>query len=299
MLRFFAAGISEREQRIAALLDSRSLRLLQAIVDDQNAEFWNELCGTGLARSLGITDHSPDSLRRFDEAYIRTYPYLKRYVAQECLYGKRVLEIGLGYGTLGQMLASRGCRYYGLDIAENPIELMRYRLSLIGQDSSRRIQQGSALSIQHRAETFDYVYSVGCLHHTGDLGRAIAEVYRVLKPGGKAVVMLYNRHSFRQLTRGLALRLRGAFSRLSKRRTEQHVRAFYDTNSKGEAAPYTEYVSKAAARRLFADFRNVRIDSQNFDTLVLFGGKLVIQRERFLTNMARVVGLDLYIQAVK
>ncbi len=44
-------------------------------IDKANAEFWNELCGTTMARSLGITDHSLESLKRFDEAYLAFYPY--------------------------------------------------------------------------------------------------------------------------------------------------------------------------------------------------------------------------------
>ena len=62
-----------------------------------------------LARSLGITDRTPESLRKFDEAYMAIYPYLSSYVTEQDLKGKRLLEIGLGYGTLGQIIALRGC----------------------------------------------------------------------------------------------------------------------------------------------------------------------------------------------
>ena len=42
-----------------------------------NKEFWNELCGTGLAKSLGIEDHSLSSIERFDNAYLDlTHTYL-------------------------------------------------------------------------------------------------------------------------------------------------------------------------------------------------------------------------------
>ena len=68
----------------------------QAAVDQRNAEFWNELCGTGLAQSIGITDRSPESLRRFDDSYFGIYPYLMDYVTPHALAGKKVLEIGLG-----------------------------------------------------------------------------------------------------------------------------------------------------------------------------------------------------------
>jgi len=270
----------------------------------ENAEFWNELCGTGLARSLGITEPSPESLRRFDEAYLRFYPYLGQYVFVQDLQGQRVLEIGMGYGTLGQLLASQGCRYYGLDIAMNPVAMMRYRLSLLGLEDGDQVQVGSALDIPYQGATFDYVYSIGCLHHTGDLGRGIAEVHRVLKDRGKAIIMLYNGHSFRRLVYLPLLRLRN----LIRGRFRSHdgtadrsrwMRAFYDKNAKGEAAPHTDYVSRAEVRRLFQAYRTVRVESQNCDPLVLPGGLVVVSREKLLNNLARVAGLDLYITAVK
>jgi len=270
----------------------------------ENAEFWNELCGTGLARSLGITEPSPESLRRFDEAYLRFYPYLGQYVFVQDLQGQRVLEIGMGYGTLGQLLASQGCRYYGLDIAMNPVAMMRYRLSLLRLEDGDQVQVGSALDIPYQGATFDYVYSIGCLHHTGDLGRGIAEVHRVLKDRRKAIIMLYNGHSFRRLVYLPLLRLRN----LIRGRFRSHdgtadrsrwMRAFYDKNAKGEAAPHTDYVSRAEVRRLFQAYRTVRVESQNCDPLVLPGGLVVVSREKLLNNLARVAGLDLYITAVK
>ena len=68
----------------------------------------------------------------------------------------------------------------------------------------------------------------------------------------------------------------------------------YDADQEGHAAPHTDFVSKADVRRLFADFERVEIDVQNFDDYP-FG----LKRERFLGNLARVVGLDLYIVADK
>lgn len=274
-----------------------------AIIDRKNAAFWNELCGSALARSLGITEASPESLRRFDEAYMRFYPYLGKYVFSEELADKRVLEIGLGYGTLGQVLASRGCRYYGLDIAKNPVAMMRYRFSLLGIDSLHQAHVGSALAIPFKDATFDYVYSIGCLHHTGNLSRGIAEVHRVLVKGGKAVVMLYNRHSFRRM---VFLPLVHARNRLLRREGSgnggttfsEWVRHFYDKNAKGEGAPHTDYVSRAEVRQLFSGYRHVRIESQNFDEVV-YKGKIVVPRAPLLNNLGRVMGVDLYITATK
>ena len=273
----------------------------QSETDVRNAAFWNELCGSGLARSLGITDSTPESLRKFDEAYMAMYPYLSRYVTEENLTEKRVLEIGLGYGTLGQLITSRGCQYHGLDIADGPIEMMRYRFALLGKEVGGRVQKGSALDIPYPEGTFDYVYSIGCLHHTGDLPKAVSEVYRVLAAGGKAVVMLYNRYSFRQLAQ---LRTRYLWEILTGRRRPgsfgEAVRARYDSNAAGDAAPHTDFVSRSDVRRhLFERFSNVRVDVQNFDGYVLFRGRIIIPREKLLGNIARVLGTDLYVVGTK
>ncbi|MGH7409472.1 MAG: class I SAM-dependent methyltransferase [Candidatus Methylomirabilis sp.] len=271
------------------------------VIDGQNAEFWNEICGSAFAHEHGITDVSPESLHRFDEVYLRYYPYLERYVTSEDLKNKRVLEIGLGYGTLGQLLASKGCRYHGLDIAMNPVALMRYRFGLQGLDGDLRV--GSVLDLPYRDAAFDYVYSIGCLHHTGDLNRAVSEVHRVLADGGKAIIMLYNRHSFRRMIFLPVVHLRnlllGRYKSQNGRTSFSHwVRTWYDKNTQGEAAPHTDYVSRAEVRRLFRGYRTVRIESQNFDPLVL-KERLLVRRERFLNNLARVAGVDLYITAVK
>lgn len=261
--------------------------MTQVAIDSQNASFWSELCGSGLARSLGITGDEPDALERFDSAYFGFYPYLKGYVERYDLSGRDVLEIGLGYGSLGQYLAERGAVYHGLDIAPTPVEMMRHRLRLQGIDAVERVRQGSALDVPWPAETFDYVYSIGCLHHTGNLGRSILEVHRVLKAGGAAVVMLYNRHSARRLLAE------------ARARSAAAIRRSYDQNAEGEPAPHTDFTSRTQARGLFAPFSSISIDGRNFDDLHLRGRRLVSRQRLLHTPLPRLLGLDLYIVARK
>jgi len=255
----------------------------QAAVDAQNAAFWDTLCGWNLAREAGITGRGEDDLRRFDELYLGFYPYLERYVPDD-FGGKKVLEVGLGYGTLGQLIASRNAEYHGADIAEGPVGNMRRRLSWLGVPEDHAIQ-ASVLELPFEDGTFDYVYSIGCLHHTGDLERSVQEVHRVLAPRGRAVVMLYNRHSLRRLRYAIGRRRGGAS-------LDDELRGVYDANDSG-GAPHTDFVSKGEVRRLFRDFARVKIEVQNFD------GYPFAKREWFLGNLARVVGLDLYIVADK
>ena len=52
----------------------------QTTIDSANASFWNELCGSSAARAWGITDSSTELLRRYDENFLRFYPYLDRHI---------------------------------------------------------------------------------------------------------------------------------------------------------------------------------------------------------------------------
>jgi len=264
----------------------------QETIDALNATFWDELCGTTLARHAGITDDSPESLRRFDAEYLRFYPYLERYLPTASRAGS-ALEIGLGYGTVSQLLAERFRDYRGLDIAAGPVSMVRHRLAMLGvEDTTVRVLQGSALAIPHADEMFDFVCTIGCLHHTGDLPRAVAELRRVLRPGGELLVMLYNSHSLRQVS----MRVRETARR--RPGTEARARARYDLNSAGEAAPTTEFVSVRQARRLFGFCRELRIEKQNFDGYAFRVRGLPavrLPRERLLSTAGRLAGLDLYI----
>jgi len=259
----------------------------QETLDKSNAEFWATLCGTEMAREAGITGQDLDDVRRFDEVYFDYYPYLERYLPTDFQHQK-VLEIGLGYGTIGQAIATRGAEYHGVDISPGPVGMMRKRLTWLGRPDEL-IVQASALELPYADATFDHVYSIGCLHHTGDLPKSVNEVYRVLRPGGRAVVMLYNRRSFRRV----------AFTTLGTvspryRESEAGWRAMYDADESGAPAPHTDFVSRAEAKKLFGKFSRIRIDAQNFD-----GFRFGVRREWFLSNVARIVGLDLYIVADK
>src|SRR4051794_39947597 len=95
----------------------------QHTIDERNAAFWDELCGTSLARLIGVTDRSPESLRRFDEAYMALSRSLPPQLRPPREPGEPLLEIGLGYGTVSQRLAMAGFEYHGLDIADGPVEI--------------------------------------------------------------------------------------------------------------------------------------------------------------------------------
>lgn len=300
----------------------------QAGIDAKNGEFWNELCGTGLAKSLNITDRSQESLRRFDDAYFAMYPYLlPDIIKPERLAGKAVLEIGLGYGSVSQRIAQAGADYNGLDIAAGPVRMVNHRLGMIANQG--RAVQGSALDMPFPAGSFDCVISIGCFHHTGNVQRCFDETFRVLRPGGTAILMVYNKYSLRHwnqwpfATAKELLRDCGLLP--GKARINEAQRYAYDGNGAGQAAPETVFLSQRQLRTMLAGFEHVTTQLQNADSIVEppFGilGRRVwrlmlmmgwsvglvrdyraaygIDRLRLLSTIGRYMGLDVYVEARK
>jgi ubiquinone/menaquinone biosynthesis C-methylase UbiE len=105
-----------------------------------------------------------------------------------------LLEVGCGMGIDSIQLARCGFQVTAIDLTENAIALARQLAAMRGAKID--FIAGNAEALDFGDETFDAVYSFGVLHHTPDIQRAIAEVYRVLRPGGIAYVMLYHKWSF-------------------------------------------------------------------------------------------------------
>jgi SAM-dependent methyltransferase len=258
---------------------------------NKNSDFWNEMCGTSLAKSLGITEINENTLEKFDNAYFEMYPYLKPFVSSLHFEESSVIEIGLGFGTLSQYLASRSKYYLGMDIAFNPVQMVNSRIHRL--NAKAKAVQVDFLKNNISNEEFDYVVTIGCLHHTGNLAACIKEVHRILKPGGTAKIMVYNKYSFRQWTKWP---IKTLF--LNKVNTEEQ-RMAYDSNGNGEAAPFTEFSSIAEIKRMFSDFDSIQIEKQNMDPIILIRRLLHIPRKYLLNNIGKVLGLDLYVTAVK
>ena len=267
--------------------------------DTANAAFWNELCGTSLAKQLGISDRSSVSVRRFDEFYLGFYPYLLDRVPVASMKGKRVLEIGLGYGTLGQKIAEGGTDYVGLDIAEGPVEMMNHRLRMSGKAGIAR--RGSMLECPLPDSSVDCVVSIGCFHHTGDARQCFDETWRVLRPGGTAYVMVYNQLSYRQWINWPFKTLRALLSDWGVGKAPgvtDSQRAAYDADSSGAGAPETAFFSIRSLRAMLSKFSQVEAQCENCDQVAI-KGRTLIPRQFLLATFGKAAGLDIYIAARK
>ena len=97
----------------------------------------------------------------------------------------------------------RGARVTAIDLTESAVRIARQHFEVAGL-KPEEVRVGNALELPFPDETFDAVWSNGVLHATGDTARAIAEVRRVLKPGGRAMIShFYRRPSWMWLVHRL------------------------------------------------------------------------------------------------
>lgn len=124
---------------------------------------------------------------------------LKDLFGLETLKGNSFLDIGCGSGLFSIAAARLGAqRVLGLDIDPVSVQTSRENAKRwLDDQNGVSFVQGSALDASQMEVlgTFDFVYSWGVLHHTGDMERSIENTVRRVKPGGLLMIAIYNRHS--------------------------------------------------------------------------------------------------------
>ncbi len=108
---------------------------------------------------------------------------------------KDVLEIGCGTGLVLERVVRFARSAQGIDISPGMLKK--------AQERGLTVQEGDCTDLPFEDESFDTVYSFKVLAHVPDVDRALAEMLRVLRPGGHMVIDVYNRHSIRYLTKRL------------------------------------------------------------------------------------------------
>ncbi len=143
-------------------------------------DFWNTAsCGEALY--LADTDKA-GYMRQAKARYDLEGEMIFGLAQFEQAKGLKVLEVGVGLGADHQQFAEAGADLWGIDLTERAVEHTLQRLAAFGLTSHLTV--GDAESLDFPDESFDRLYSWGVLHHSPDTPKAIAEVWRVLKPGG-------------------------------------------------------------------------------------------------------------------
>lgn len=123
------------------------------------------------------------------DIFQRHYERIAQDVLNYCTEG-RVLDIGTGPGWLLEKLyrASPKFKLTGLDISRSMVEKARKNMKNIGLSDVIDVQEGKAAKIPFADHTFDVIISTGSLHHWKEPIAGLNEIYRVLKPGGYALI---------------------------------------------------------------------------------------------------------------
>jgi len=151
---------------------------------------------------LAISTHpvgSSDFFQQLDKYRYDKLSYLPYLVDFSSHRGKTMLEVGCGAGIDLVRFARAGVKVTGIDLSTTAIELASKNIRQNGLVADLQVMNGE--SMQFPDNSFDVVYAHGVLQYTADPNMMIAEIYRVLKPGGEFIVMVYNRISWLNLMR--------------------------------------------------------------------------------------------------
>ncbi|MDU8910613.1 bifunctional 2-polyprenyl-6-hydroxyphenol methylase/3-demethylubiquinol 3-O-methyltransferase UbiG [Aestuariicoccus sp. MJ-SS9] len=111
--------------------------------------------------------------------------------------GKRVLDLGCAGGFMAEALAARGAQVTGIDPAADAIAAARAHAAQGGLKIAYDVGVGEELPYDN--SSFDAVVCVDVLEHVRDLDQVMAEVARVLKPGGQFLFDTINRNPLARL----------------------------------------------------------------------------------------------------
>lgn len=207
-----------------------------------NAEirrYWN-----ARIHDVEMTTHPVGTLGFFDDLDAYRYDklrYLPRLVAFDGYGGRRLLEVGCGIGTDLLRFARGGAYTIGVDLSETAVRLARANFVQHETSGAGRLLVGDGARLPLPDACVDAVYAHGVLQYAADPRGIVDEARRVLRPGGTAMFMVYNRRSWLM-----------ALSRLARVPLEH------------EDAPVLRLYTVAEFRRLLDGFAQVRIVPERF-----------------------------------
>jgi len=260
--------------------------------------FWeqNPVAAAAIGDKPGTAEffRSFDTLREADEC--EPYALSDAIHGYSTSKGLKVLDVGCGNGYVLFQYARHGADVAGVDLTRTAIELSQKRFALGGLPGEFHEIDGNRLPFPDNY--FDIACSMGVLHHVTNPQPMVDEMFRVLKPGGRLIAMLYYRYSWKNL---VLLRLRRLFDPRYRGKTQQQALNMND----GERCPLARVYSRSEARALFSRFSDVDflLTQLSWRQLFLFS-PLVKLAERYLPPSskcwpARRLGWNLNIRAVK
>lgn len=198
-----------------------------------------------------------------------------------------VLEVGCGTGMILKEVQPVARRAVGIDISPG----------MLAQAEARGLEviEGSATDLPFEDASFDLVYSFKVLAHVQEIERALQEISRVLRPGGRAVLEFYNPRSIR----GLIKRLKRPTA-VSDQTHDEEVYTRYDTLDQVKSyLPSTLSFDRVNGVRVFTPFalihklpvlkgvfRSLEWWARDHRILSRWGGFMVVTAERIDDSMS-------------
>lgn len=239
--------------------------------------------------------------------------------------GQRVLEIGTGQGADAMQLILKGALFSGIDLTEESIYRVGERFRLFDVPYEK-LQVAAGENIPFPENSFDIVYSHGVIHHSPDMPRMIKEAYRVLRPGGRLIIMVYHKNSLNYwlnivFIRRIGLLLMRYFpslvfvvSRLTgepKQRLQQHIlnfkvqgfsylrlKNFVHKNTDGPANVYSSVWTRKSISPLLSHFSSVHFKVHYLNERHLLGLQKILPKN-FKDRLAKLIGWHLWAYALK
>ena len=216
------------------------------------------------------SDHEYGSEEFFNEVELSRYSdkfqysYLKEIAEFNEHANESVLEVGLGLGTDILQFAKNGSRVYGIDLTQNSVDTVKKRFQLYNLDGEFKV--ASFKEIPYEDNTFDIVYCFGVLHHSPFMADGIEEIRRVLKPRGKAIIMLYHK-GFKYYVRKLFFE--GIIKlKYFKYNTQEIINKV--TEDFGNS-PCTLVVNRKEVNELFSNYSSISLTGHRIDDYLKFG----------------------------
>lgn len=135
--------------------------------------------------NIGYWARGATTAREAQEAFVH-------YAVEQLppLAGQRVLDAGCGVAGPASILASTyGAEVDGITIVERQVAWAQQFLGAAGLSERVRVGFGSAMDVPFPDATFDVVFSLEAAHCFADKQRFLSEAKRVLKPGGKLLII--------------------------------------------------------------------------------------------------------------
>jgi SAM-dependent methyltransferase len=214
-------------------------------------------------------------------------PHILEIMSKVEWRGKRVLEVGAGVGTDARTLIGKGAIYTGINVDPGSTAAASQALNVFALPGV--VLERNATALDFPDNTFDVVYSFGVLQHIPEAGKAASEIYRVLKPGGELLAMVYNRTSINYVVEIMFLRklglhlmsVPGALPVLAalgfpREKLERHLELFRQNgpmsdaewlsrNTNGPDYPYCRVYDAEEIAERFSAFRIVSNEAYFFD----------------------------------